>query len=665
MQAHHPHRLTRLWTGLILLAVFLVYAPSLRNQFALDDGIVARATLPNGAANQMTARLRPLEDYFLNGYWVGNDGQLSPLYRPVTVLSYALTNGMTGGLQADPEWEAFPHHLLNVLLQVLATWLVLCLVRPLVTQWWHAGVAAAVFGMHGIHSEVVAGIVGRAELFGFCFGSAALLLFVGGLRNAGAKQGIRMAASSLCLFLAFGSKESAVAWAPFLLLYAWIRNRDSGMQHRQPGRIGLQVLAVSLLPALGFFWLRAMALAEVPSPFPIDPLANPLFELAATTRWYTAMSVWGFALVQCVLPWNLVSDYGPMTFDLIESPWNWKFLVSTAALLLALGYGVRSYRERPLVFLAVASFFGFSVLISNLVFPIGTVFGERLYYTPSLGLALATAWLAGRVRRPQQVLIPLVVWTLASTLVIVDRNAAWYDETTLFVADAQANPRCLRLLDAYAGHLERINQHDAAEASWRQALSLDPEYVDALSGLAGFMARRGHFEESETLYQKALLAPQGLKAVRHITHYNLALTYQQLQKPKQAEEQLRMAWRRDAAYELLHEPLLLQSQAVLAPEEMEEILERGRQRWPDHPTWPLQRGYLALAYKDPKTALGYLRRAYQLRPGHPQTRWVLAATLLQTGDKTGAKPLLESLRKDKAAPPEIRNLARTALREAY
>ena len=56
-------------------------------------------------------------------------------------------------------------------------------------------------------------------------------------------------------------------------------------------------------------------------------------------------------------------------------------------------------RRQPLPFLAMAAFFGFSFLISNIPTPIETIFGERLYYTPAVGLSFLLAWVADRLWR--------------------------------------------------------------------------------------------------------------------------------------------------------------------------------------------------------------------------------------------------------------------------
>ena len=58
--------------------------------------------------------------------------------------------------------------------------------------------------------------------------------------------------------------------------------------------------------------------------------------------------------------------------------------------------GVWAARRHPLLLLACGAFLGLSFAGSNLAVPIETVFAERLYYAPSVGLALAVAWAADR-----------------------------------------------------------------------------------------------------------------------------------------------------------------------------------------------------------------------------------------------------------------------------
>jgi hypothetical protein len=397
------------WLLLICLASFAVYAPSLSNGFAHDDNALARAMREDGTRNSMVAELRPIGDYFAANYWEGYGGHTSHLYRPITILSYALTNGLPGGEAARPP-GALPHHLINVLLHVWAVLLVFSMVRVLAPG-RQALVAALVFGLHAIHSEVVAGIVGRAELFGFCFGAQAVLLFHGGnaAREAAAGgqsrstgQIIRLIGCAALLFLAFCSKESALAWSAFLPVFAiahvWTRFP------REPlgkilGRPLLLTGAVAVPPIVLFLLLRAQALADMPEKDFVNYLSNPLYFTDSATRVLTGMAIWGYGLYKSLFPFSLVSDYGPVTFQLISSPLHWHFLLVLLAVLALGGWlaaGLLLARRHPLLFLSAASFLGFSVTTSNVPLAIGTIFGERLYYTPSLGSATGSGTTTSR-----------------------------------------------------------------------------------------------------------------------------------------------------------------------------------------------------------------------------------------------------------------------------
>ena len=108
----------------------------------------------------MVAELHPVERYFSVPYWHGV-AERSRLYRPVTVLSFALRHEVVGD-------DARVAHAINLLLHGLATLLAYALVRGLGAGPRLAGVAALCFGVHAIHSEVIAAVSGRAELLAFC-----------------------------------------------------------------------------------------------------------------------------------------------------------------------------------------------------------------------------------------------------------------------------------------------------------------------------------------------------------------------------------------------------------------------------------------------------------------------------------------------------------------
>jgi hypothetical protein len=78
-------------------------------------------------------------------------------YRPLCVLSFRL-NYLLGG------FRAWGYHLVNILLHCLATSLVVRLARLLFPSHVPIAITGLLFAAHPIHTEAVAGVVGRADV---------------------------------------------------------------------------------------------------------------------------------------------------------------------------------------------------------------------------------------------------------------------------------------------------------------------------------------------------------------------------------------------------------------------------------------------------------------------------------------------------------------------
>ncbi|MHC4515476.1 MAG: protein O-mannosyl-transferase TMTC1-related protein, partial [Planctomycetota bacterium] len=322
-------------------------------------------------------------------------------YRPVTVLSYALVYHGIGKareqaarLAEDPkaaEVSAHPQHLLNVLIQVLNTWLLWLLLVRVAGGGWPALVGTLVFGVHAIHSGPVASIVGRGELLAFSFGAAAAVLYLDGVRSATPGTSWRAAGllvgSAVLLWLAFCAKESALAWVFFLpclrLAQHWGSARDQDTTHRLRRDLWLWP-AVVVLPVVCFVWLYVRTvwhLDYLPS-----YLGNPLLHGPAAERFMTAPMLWGYGLYKVLLPFSLACDYSTATFELVRSPWDPRLLGALVVLVGILWAGLRCARRHPLVFLAMASFLGFSFIVSNVPFGLETGLGGACYLAGGVGM---------------------------------------------------------------------------------------------------------------------------------------------------------------------------------------------------------------------------------------------------------------------------------------
>jgi len=127
--------------------------------------------------NPDVTRATPLTDIWTNDFWgtpIGSSNSHGS-YRPLCVASFRL-NHWTGGL--DPRG----YHAANVLLHCAVTYLVYTLYRTLLPRRGPAA-AAAVFAVHPVHAEAVAGVVGRADLLACLFYLSAFLCYVAHVRH--------------------------------------------------------------------------------------------------------------------------------------------------------------------------------------------------------------------------------------------------------------------------------------------------------------------------------------------------------------------------------------------------------------------------------------------------------------------------------------------------
>lgn len=140
-------------------------------------------------------------------------------YRPLCVLSFKI-NHLLGG------FRPVGYHLVNVLLHCLATGLVVKVARQLLPPLWGPAVAGALFAAHPIHTEAVAGIVGRADLAACNFYLLTFLAYskhVTWREKCDQKHWIALGGAVLLAAMAMLFKETAVTALCICAIYDVIR----------------------------------------------------------------------------------------------------------------------------------------------------------------------------------------------------------------------------------------------------------------------------------------------------------------------------------------------------------------------------------------------------------------------------------------------------------
>ncbi|MHC4897940.1 MAG: tetratricopeptide repeat protein [Planctomycetota bacterium] len=510
-----PHRLERprTWLWVIVLLTFGLYAASFGNGYTYDDKIFVRVPSAEGQPNEMVGQLKPIQDYWSTWYGVGV-GKSGRGYRPLTVYSYALVQrlgrvkdpAVTVGYSCSAAW----HHVVNVILHCLATLLVYWIVVLFLGPGIPALVAAAVFGLHALRSDPVICLVGRAEILGFLLGAVALLLYVAALRRGDNRRWLLLVPTALAVFLALSSKESAVAWTVFIPLtvvaLGWQGHQLRGFWAQLPAAV-----CTMAVPLLIWFWLREQVLLDIAADpthpdFAASYQANPLFRLPFLERASSGVMILAFGLFKVFVPFHLACDYGAEVFTLVQSMWDLRLLLSFLVLVGILGAGLWWARRQPLLFLAMAAFLGFTFPISNIPLPIETIFGERLYYTPAVGLSFLLAWLGHHLCHMEHRKhmarwglaggVVLLVWLGICSVCIVQRCQDWKDSDTLFTTDAANQPDSISMQMAaasvYRQRSDSLGEPQATKAHglWKRHLdrahALNPEAPLALNDLAAY-----------------------------------------------------------------------------------------------------------------------------------------------------------------------------------
>jgi len=598
----------------------------LGNGFAQDARLLVMVEGRDGVPNPMVEELRPLTDYFTSYYWKGA-APSAHLYRPLTVLSFALTRRLLGMPLGD---DALAQHAVDLLLHVLATAVVFGLLRALQVRRGPALLATLVFGVHALHAEAIASVVGRAELLAFVGGGAGALLAMGAGRfGRGHLTWLRLLAAAGCFFAAFAAKESALPWLVFAPLLgaarAWRRRALDGAGVRGEAlRVGLCALPGAVL----FLVLRAAVLAPLVDAPAVEHAVNPLHDADPRTRVATATVVWAYGLWKTVWPFWSVSDYGGQTFARRDDVLAWPVLGAAVVLAAVLVLTVCGARRSPLAGLAGACFLGFGFATSNLAFPIGTIFAERLGYTPSLALSLLlvplveSAW--GRI-----VAGVAVVWCAASAWALAARLPDWRDDQTLLLRDVEANPLSARLHGGAADCLRAHGDLAGAVAHAREAVALDPDYAGAWSNLGALLLASDDPAGAEEALRRGLLVRSQNAISLRLLRLNLGRALLARAQPEAALPELEEAMRLSPTFLPTWEAMLDALAALGMDDRVRAMVDAGAAAAPGSPLWPLHRGLLALKRGDAVAAERELQAALAAGGEDARTRAALVQAQAQ------------------------------------
>ncbi|MEI7898554.1 MAG: hypothetical protein WCJ26_16075 [bacterium] len=420
--------------GILFFLAFLLYGNTLTFDYVLDDEIVIRK-------NEFTKQgFAGIPDIFRYDSFTGFFGQEKNLvsggrYRPLSIASYAVERGILG------ESSPMVSHFFNILFYGLTAVLLFVVFAKLTKakkgETPYLGlpfIIALLFVAHPLHTEVVANIKGRDEIFALLFSLLSLLY---ALKYSEKLNPAYLVLCSFFLFLGLLSKENAILFILIIPLSLYFFGK------LKPGKL-LLPSAFLLITGIIFMAIRGLVLGnQFSSQVPGELLNNPYLNASSSQHAGTVLYSLGLYIKLLLFPYPLTHDYYPWHIPLVVFT-DYRSLISLCIYTGLVTAVIIYFKKKNLAAFGVLFYLATLSIASNIVFSVGTVMNERFLYIPSLGYCLVLGWLLTevlktRIRNPRHyslvtggVLILILVGYAVQT---ISRNRAWENDFVLFTTD--------------------------------------------------------------------------------------------------------------------------------------------------------------------------------------------------------------------------------------
>jgi len=496
---------------LALLSIVL-YAPTIDYGLVYDDQfLIAENTSVTPAQKDLSVAF----ELFGRGYWDGvHSGQaatLQPqgqaLYRPLTLFLWALI------VNANGLASTWPFHLLSVLVNAGVVVLLYLAVARLFDRRRLAFVAALLFALHPLHSEAAAYVAGLSDLLGAAAVLGGLLLWERATRDPehlATRPWIGMLA---VLFVGLLAKEQAVLLIPVVALTDVVLSMR-GRRGSTPSR--LAVYWGLLLVLAAHLALRTWAIgALIPDKHGIGLIDNPLMQEPFGVRLITGFKLLAMQLWLVLWPRALSIDYSFNAIPVARSLAEPAALAGAILVAAMLAFGLLRLRRWPALAWGLLVFLGCAAFTSNVFVPIGTLFGERLLYLPSAGVAVAVAalidpLLAGRRggaatgRLAPAGMLVVLVMAGALGLRTVERNQDFESMDKLFTAAEEVVPDSARVHYQLGVLHAGQKLFTKAEEHFIRALRINNGFIQAAIGLGDVYAGDRNWDKAINTYDEIL-----------------------------------------------------------------------------------------------------------------------------------------------------------------
>jgi tetratricopeptide (TPR) repeat protein len=490
----------RKWKEALIIPIlaFGLYWMCLPYGYVLDDQIVI--TDNKFTQKGVSGIWEILSTESFTGYFGGQkDLVAGARYRPLSIVTFAVEHSVFGD-------NPFIRHFINILLYGLCGLLIFRIFTILIPDKdktpWMLGIpflAAALYILHPVHSEVVANIKGRDEIM-TTIGAMGALYFA--LRYLPTQNKWYLAASGIAMFLGLMSKENAITFLAVIPLTMYFFTKASTRDY-------LLALAPSVVAAFIYMIIRTNVIGYVlDSGKEITDLMNdPFLEMNGSEKLATIIYTLGQYLRLLVFPHPLTHDYYPYHIPIMT------FIKPGTLISLGIYIGLaylffKLWKSKSIYAWSIGFFVATISIVSNLVFPVGTFMNERFIFMPSIAFSLVCAWVF--IRHGWFSEKPFLKWGTVAFIVLLSagyifktytripawKNALSLNGTAAIVSPNSARSNCFMATALYelgrdtADVEEKRRIFEEAEFYADRSLKIYPTYLSANQIKSGLVAER-------------------------------------------------------------------------------------------------------------------------------------------------------------------------------
>lgn len=513
---------------LIIAVSAIVYLNTLKNDFVFDDtGLVE--------GNNVIISLKNIPY------------AIKHMYRPLRVISYTIDYYFTGLSPIGYHISNIIYHAITSVLVYLVAYLMAKNLQPRVTSSRDAMrfvsiplFAALIFAAHPVHTDSVTYISGRRDILSGLFFFLGFYYFLRYRTNAKWRY---ITLAFVSFILGIFSKEMAVTLPLIFFAYDFymhFNTRETRLNIAFFKDIGLTIKAIIIKYKYLYGPIIMVGIA-------FSYYAVFILNASRRVNWYgdnillnflTVGRVWMHSIKLMFFPLTLNADYSINAFPISESLFEWRSLLSIAA-LVTICYGILrlllnrvessqvvssssitldsklpTLDSRKTIAFCITWFFVTMLPVSHII-PHHELFAEHYLYLPSFGFCFLIALLIDSALNMSQKLsliqkyryipyaLPVIVVLLFSYRTI-DRNKDWRNEYTLWKKTCETVPNCARAHNNLGTVYFENGMIDEAIVEHTKAVENNSTYAKAFANLGSDYVRKRMFNKAIAMCESAI-----------------------------------------------------------------------------------------------------------------------------------------------------------------